>query len=540
MARRSSVKAKPTKPEKKTAPLPPEPEPEIWLPKLFGKQWDVFNSRKRILLVCGSRKASKTWACTHRICRHLWETPGARIGFFSKSVKLAKDGGVWQDLLEIALPEWTESGIGFELTTFDSSGVPGPKQDAQTRTAYFRVRNMHGGESECKLFSIEHDQEVASKVKGKRFSMIFFSELSMFKDKRILTITLPSLRMPHLTPPEGQPDIWHQWMADTNPDEELGDKSWFYKVWYKDRVDPDFKYKNFQSNLGLIEMFLPDNPFVTKEEIEELEASCDGDDCLFDSYVRGVHGEGASKRDRFFVGYFDKNVHVVGDTEEEGDQIDVHDTSDLLMTGSDLGLTCHAAAIIEPWYRPIGDRILPCFSALDELELVDEKISLDEFTHLLMEKMAALQDRWKKKFKWKHWTDDQALTTWRPSSSSYDYMEINAASKLYGPQLNLPEIILEGVEKPWGSIAARVRIIRMLLRQHRFWVSARCVRIIAMLENLRKGDSEREYVLRDQHKHMFDALTYPIFMTIVDELSELTKPRTSRDVNPVPDYVGID
>lgn len=514
----------------------------IWHPDLFGKQWDVFNSRKRILLVCGSRKSGKTWSVLHRIVRHLWETPGARIAFFAKSKSLAKDGGTWQDLLEITMPEWRAAGIGFDYTSKDSSGHLGPKTDSMTRAPYFTTTNIHGGESEVRLFSIEHDQEVASKVKGKRFSMIFFSELSMFKDKRILTITLPSLRMPHLLPEKGKPDVWHQWVADTNPDEELGDRSWFYKVWYVERLQKTHKFKNFQKSLGLLELFMEDNPYVTEDEIEELAATCDGDPALVDSYVKGIHGEGGRRRHKFFADIFNRNFHVIGGGNGEGDQIDVMETSSTLLTGWDLGLKNHAAVILDQWHKmmpnPRHSRDSnapesikrPCFSALDEQVYIDEEIDYDEFTHLFLEKMDGLEKRWKRIFNWEHWSDDSSTNVYRPNIGSFDYTQILAASQ--------GRIRLLGVEKGPNSIMARVRILRMLLVQRRLFISARCVKIIDMVKRLRKGDKDSEYVMRDEHKHVFDALTYPLYPVIFEELMLQSRP-TSSEMSQDLEYASV-
>ncbi|NQU81275.1 MAG: hypothetical protein HQ543_07125, partial [Bacteroidetes bacterium] len=104
-------------------------------------------------------------------------------------------------------------------------------------------------------------------MKNKEFSMIWFIELSMFKDRRILSVTLPSLRLKHLRPKHGEPDTNHQWIADTNPDEELGNKSWFYDEWYVRRLKDFTKSDNkkerdrgeqinsYYRNFGLIEMF---------------------------------------------------------------------------------------------------------------------------------------------------------------------------------------------------------------------------------------------------------------------------------------------
>lgn len=298
--------------------------------RLFGKQLDVFNSTARILLVSGSRKSGKTYAVLERVIRHMWETPGARVGIFAKSKGLAKEFGSWQDLIEKHVPGWIEAGIEspdgkyrFEFTTFDSEGVPGVKQDGQTRTAFFRIRNMYGGESEARLFSIEHDQEVESKVKNKVFSMVYFIELSAFQDKRILTVTLQQLRMDHLRPRDGKPDNNHMWLADTNPDVELGNRSWIYKTFYQDRNKPNKNDKEqmFFGSMDVLELFHYENPHITQQEVVELEISCEDDPALYDSYVKGIWGDGAQQRGKLLAPYFIRNFHIVGD--DESPQIDV-------------------------------------------------------------------------------------------------------------------------------------------------------------------------------------------------------------------------
>jgi hypothetical protein len=518
-------------------------QPEIWLPRLgcnppehkFNRQWRIFNTRKRIVLVSGSRKSGKTWACLHRVIRHLWETPGARVGVFAKSKGLAKEGGSWQDLVERTIPEWTEGGIctaqgdPFSMTTLDIDGNPGVKQDSSTRSSYFKVRNLHGGESECRLFSIHDENDIAGQIKNKSFSMIYIIELSMFKDPRILSITLPSLRMAHLKPArQDEDDIFHQWIADTNPDEDLGDQSWFYNTFYterlkkRDETDPkQRRLQKYYDSMEVIEMFTADNPFVTEQERIELEGSCEGDPALYDSYVLGVHGQAGRKRDRHFAPYFNKSTHVVGgDTDGGGDQIDVHPTTVKLYGGWDIGSsTNHAAVFLDK--RPIQTvdprdpdkkRIieLSYWSVLDEVVSIDERIGLDELTREAMEKIRELEMKSARKFDWQHWSDDSAINVWRSSSSSFDYLEVQAHSN--------GEIFLNGVDKPDGSVKARVRVLQMLLKTGRIWISSRCVKTIAMLEGCQKGAKENEYVKWNEHKHVFDALTYPIYMETRSEL----------------------
>ena len=96
---------------------------------------------------------------------------------FSRTLKNSKDGGNWSLLNRYILPEWFKAKIGMKYTTLTSEGIPGTKIDGQTRTPFFRVSNMHGGESELMLFSLDFDGDIEDKLKEMAFSMIWFSEL---------------------------------------------------------------------------------------------------------------------------------------------------------------------------------------------------------------------------------------------------------------------------------------------------------------------------------------------------------------------------
>ncbi len=89
----------------------------FWVPDLFGKQLDVFNSTARALLVSGNRLAAKSVAVLNKICRHLWDVPGARVAIFARILKHSKDAGQWKNLEQRVLPQWIESGIGMRFTT---------------------------------------------------------------------------------------------------------------------------------------------------------------------------------------------------------------------------------------------------------------------------------------------------------------------------------------------------------------------------------------------------------------------------------------
>lgn len=486
-------------------------ELQRWAPNLFGRQWQVFNSQKRVTLVTGSRYSGKSISVMHTIVRWAVQTPGSRTAIFAKSLSLAKDGGVWQDLIDIVLPSWFEGPHGIHFTTKDKNKVPGPTQDGQTRVPLFRISDMCGGESEFKLFSINNDDEVASKVKGKRFSTIYFAELSMFKDRKILGMTLPQLRMEHLQPRPGEPDPYHHWIADTNPDEDLGTDSWIYKIWYQERHDANHPYPEFRDQLNVIEMPVEENPYITPYQIQELEAMCAGDDMLMDAYRRGIWPTRGGRK-YHFRGIYLPSKHVVGN-HEEGDQIEVHETSTTLFSGWDTGTVNHAVVLLDKCMFFCGDKERAYWSVLDEYVCLQEQTELSEVVDSVMNKMRVIELRHGHRFGWVHWSDNSALTMWNPTHGSFDSTEITACSG--------GTIHLQGVVKSKGSVGTRIRLLRRLLKEGRIFISARCVRVQEMLDKIKQSPKENQEIQpHDKLKHVFDALTYPIMMESLGDMED--------------------
>lgn len=480
-------------------------ESGLWVPELFPKQIDVFNSRSRILLVSGPRHSGKTWGVVHKVCRHLWETPGARVAMFSKTIKSAKDGGVWEDLVGFAIPEWIAANLESAVVpgvTFDYT-VP-PKLDGQTRTLYFRVRNMWGSESELKLFSLDYDGEVEVKVKGTRFSMIWFSELTNFEDRKVLVTTKQQLRMPHLRPDQ------HQWIADTNPGED-GPDSWIYKLWYQEKDmeisasmtdEEKLTFSEFQKQLGLIEIMLDDNPYLSEEKKREIKGDYSYDKDLYARYVEGKWVTGATKG-RHFGDVFRESLHVVGDASAlDDDDWEVALPSDScyeLICGWDLGDANHAAVIMEK--ITVGNKIH--WLVLDELVIVRGQTSIEEFTLAFMEKMRTIEAMAGKTFHWRHWADESAMRY----RSVVDDMDASVVMRASGG-----EIILEPVPKRPEDVKRRVHMMRRIIFEDRIKISANCKDVIQMFKKLRQGKTKAEYVSQDDHKHPFDALSYAVLM----------------------------
>jgi hypothetical protein len=471
---------------------------DIWLPDQSEQGMDLFNCYERLVLVEGPRKSGKSIAICHKVWRHLWETPGAHVGVFAKTIKSAKDGGSWVDIVQVVGPHWIGSGmIGntgmpLEYTTYDGAGVPGPRQDGQTRTLYFKIRNMHGGESELKLFSLDNDHEVEAKVKNLRFSMIWFVELSNFKTRDVFNISILSLRMVHLNFNQ------HQWIADTNPAIE-GKDSWIYKLWHVEKYKEKHDKPAFQKNLHVRKFTLDGNKkYLDPRELEELQGTYADDP---GEYARNVLGEwtrGKGGSEKHFSDLIKPDLHYIPNS------IDIPAETVELLTGWDTGDVNHAAVILE-------ERIVngtSVFLIHEELEVLGQEISLEQFAYDFYQKIISIEEFYKREFQWEHWSDDTATTAFRSAIGGYDASLILKATQ--------GRVEIQGADKPEGSIAHSIRIIRKLLREHRLFVSETCPQVKRMLEEIEQPNTTPELTVDKYNplKHIFDALRYPIYMRI--------------------------
>lgn len=495
------------------------------------------------VLLSGGRLTGKTISVCHRIMRHLWDTPRARAAVFAKTIKVAKDGGIWEDIMD-AVNEWiasglydTQTGASFEFTTKNSAGEPGAKIDSQTRTISFKIRNRFGGESELKLFSLEHDHEVEAKVKSTRFSLMWFSELSLYGDESVMNVSYLQLRMKHLKP-------WqHLWIADTNPHED-GEDHWIYKVWYQQRIQDERDLRaemakkripadkmdklvhqklEFRKSLKLIEIFLDDNTFLSEGQRVALMEQYDGD---IGEYARNVDGKwvkGHGSIGKFFADIFSESIHVIGsDDPNVGDGIGISSTTFELIDGWDLGDVNHSWHALEKSLFE-GQSI---WNVLDEHVSIDSQVSISEYTLEVLEKMDAINRDYGRQFIHQHWSDSSSIDVWKSSGEGGSQaMEVEAASG--------GRIILEPVIKPKYSVKARVRLLRFLIRKQRLFVAFRCQRTIEMFWHLTRGTTKDEYVLSNRYKHPFDSLSYPIYMDTINDpdaaflLNNKPKPRVS-------------
>lgn len=495
----------------------------VWVPTMFYKQTLVFNSIARALLVAGPRLSGKTRATLHRIARHLWETDGARVGMFVRTLKSSKDGGSWTLMIRSILPEWMRAGIGMRYTS-ETKGIFGPKTDGLTRTPFFRVTNRHGTESEMMLFSLDNDDDVEAKLKELEFSMIYFSELDKFGDRRVLTVALPSLRMGHLKFEQ------HMWISDCNPSEE-GDASWIFQCFYRERTMgypaytayqkqrglptlDESEYDSFYGQLQVIEILPHDNEFVDPRQLQEVKVACGADEGLYARHVLGKWVWGGGDASRHFRAIFKPFRHVIGNCEDNNPEnwlcANPAAGSFEIITGWDLGDVNHAAVFIDKTYID-GVSV---FTVVDEVVSTGEEVSIAAFTQMCLETLEALEKLAGKTYLTdRAWSDRNSMERYCALSDRYAYEEVLAESD--------SRFFLRGVgreAKARGSVRLRVALLKRLLHEDRLKISAHCKRTIQMFKDLKKGIALTDFVVSNEDKHVFDALSYALFMESAEDL----------------------
>jgi len=474
-----------------------------WYPNLSPVQIRVYNNYKRYTLVCGPRMSSKTWVNLHRLIKHGVETPDGRVGLFTKTIRNAKSGGIWDDITKIVIPEWVKAGQT-RYTTKRADGTYGPKQDAQSRMVYFKIENQYEGETEFQLHSIDNIGEVEQIAKSTRFSAFYFAELSNFPSRMVFTTTTSQLRMPHLAYDD------HLWLADTNPAEE-GEDSWIWQLWYglPRKENPDEYEQLLIENMALFEIMIQDNPFLSEEQRKDIYAQHRHDPDLWARYVEGKWVR--ASKDAIFIKHFSAERHTIGDCsnvdEKEWQILAPSEGCTSLLSGWDLGDRYHSAHIGEQ--VELNDSNLKAYWIIDEVCQLDpeSKVGISEFCEAFMERyeywmkfLHGNDEARKEAFEWRHWSDSAAMTNFRAGAETYDQNLVMRYTD--------GKVELMGAPKFPGSIAKRIRIMKILLFENRILISARCKNTIAMLKSLRSGTGATLIEKGQKYRHVFDGLTY--------------------------------
>lgn len=488
-----------------------------WCPKIFEKQAELINACRsglyRYILASGPRLSGKTLGGLHALADHAWNVDNANIAIVSVTQSAGFDSGVWTDLTELTLPEWINGGFGMEW-------IRPPSIQHVSKKPYCVVRNKFGGKSKFQLESLKNEQEVEQRFKSKRYSAMFINELSNFKNRKTLDTWSECLRMVNL------PYNKHFILADTNPADE-GTKSWIYRLWFEfarreddERNDDE---RSLQKLLHLVEFTIDDNIFAPPERIQQLKAMLSSNRDLYNRYVLGKWVTAAL--DALFVDVFRESTHVIGDIESPGNQnpliLAPEDECYELFTGWDLGVKNSAACILERVYNNEEKFRRPIFKALDELVILDEDFAMEDFVAEFVKKMRFWAERVRnKKILWKHYSDRSAFDMRDVTSNRYHHQIVFDACPDDTPG---GRIQLIAADRSRNSVNKRIDLFRKLLWEERIFFGANfCPGMIDMVKSIKRGKTTLAPIEKgSMHKHIFDALTYPIASECWDEMELL-------------------
>ena len=508
------------------------PEPSTVPPlRISPKQLEGMElcRNKKFVLFSGPRFSSKTCCAIACVCDHAWNTDGANAVIVSVSQSAGMESGVWEDLTNSTIPQYISAQ---EEQLGPGNGmrwVKKPYIASVSKKPACMVSNKFGTSSRIQLESLKYEHEVEERFKAKRYSMMYIPELSNFRKRKTFDIWAESLRMLHLR--EDQ----HLFLADTNPADD-GEDSWIYILWYVVRTTeyeeyltlcgerglpklPEKTFKAFRNSLGLMEFMIEDNIFASPERVDELIARYSHDMDLYNRYIKGIWVKATT--DALFASVFRSGVHVIGEVGTTGNPDPMilmpEDSCFELITGWDPGSSSNSAAVIIEKFFKVNDqgRTVACFKILDELCVIDEEHTIDDFTERFVEKMRWWEERCGRQFIWRHWSDRSVFDMKEPRENRYYHQLIHAASGGL--------VTLVAADRGPGSVRQRVDLMKRLMFEDRIFFSAdRCSNAVTMCKSIRRGPGELSTIQKaSPYKHVFDAIMYGVASECYDELSSM-------------------
>jgi len=465
----------------------------FWVPRMSDKGIEVYLNHRRITLLHGPRRSTKSNTIQNMVINHCWLNNGAVFGVVVKGLKLSVNG-VWDDIVGpygILEDQWFKELDGCEYAVR-------PSFVRDTKMRYFRIWNKHGGQSEVQLHTLETDRAV-EKFKDSRFSGFYLVEADRWDSEDVLNKLSDQLRIWHI------PDHKHEIFLDCNPP-RTGRKSWLYQKFLRDRdgnYPPDIK-----PHLMEVAFTLEDNQFIPQSVKDSIRENNSHDEI---ELARNYRGEWvASREGTAFKDQFRAEHHVIGDLAPSDPRM----RSALMPpegcsefpTGWDMGDAMNHAAVI-------GCKVM-VEDGTQQIYVIDEHVrtgvnySAGRFGREFASKMDFWENHMEGKntpyLRWRHWSD----------SSSLNYS--SAADSSVAREIRLGtdgRILLKGIKKGAGSVFKRQELLKRMLNNNRLFISARCTCIIQMLEQI-ETDSDGDIDPKDPLKHIFDALTYMLMYEI--------------------------
>lgn len=473
------------------------------------------------------------------LCDHAWRVPHAEISLIAISQSVGLGSGVWDQLMTGIIPKYMKLGQGMKWVR-----EPFTAQSSKRPTC--EVSNMHGGKCRFQLESLKDENEVEERFKNKFYTAMFVTELSHFRLAKTFSIWKQALRSIHGIDPRD-----FLFLGDTNPSDE-GDESWIYHQWFIRPRQTYAEYCEFQAErglpisseedfrlvnerIGLLEFEIQDNWFLTEQEIRELVDTYSHDQDLYDRYILGKWVK-ASEGGLFSKQWRD-NIHAVGEVETPGNQDPLilvpGDATWKLNISIDPGSSANSAGYIFEKVvcqaKP-GGPVLPCFNVLDEVAIIGEDHTIDDFTIRLCEKMFWWEQLMGRIFDWDYWSDRSVFEQKDQSSRKYYHQLIFESSARYWKQkweeTKIPNyatrvVALQAADRSKGSVEQRVDLYRKLLFEERIRISrGRCPKLVQASKSLPPAKLNPNAPPKGHPaKHPWDGVMYGVGECCYDEIT---------------------
>ena len=473
----------------KFAPIPQsegiDEEAEPWIPSLSVTQRKIFDDPSNYVLAYGERGSGKTFCLGgHKLVRHCYENFNALALIIVGVRSQATLGGVWHKLQVEILPEWVE-GINLSHTS--------EKQDTQ-KNLYIDIENRFGGHSRVVLISVPYGAFIKDRIKGFEPSLVFVDELTNLDTPDYFNAVVQQLgRRQGIHGPQ-------QYLAACNPD---GPSHWVYKRFFEDPYNGGEWNKDYSVYHVKIEENIANLPPGYYDRIMEAVKSDPIEE------ARMMRGEWIDRPagDAIFGPYFNKSLHVKGDAKTGI----LPNKNFPIVCGWDPGSVNNAVIFMQ--CLPGSDRTV--WVVFDELVTINKKLPYTTLVPLVMRKMAYWNKKVSHKFTFQHVSDNSAFNQYRAKTGSYDVRDIEEISRSKGETFNLSPIRMRAAPKFNGSVEARVRLTIGKLQNEQFLVSAQCVSITKMFQNLVSEKQKKTYdpnlsfkPRRSVYIHAFDAMSY--------------------------------
>lgn len=278
------------------------------------------------------------------------------------------------------------------------------------------------------------------------------------------------------------------------------------------------RFRKRQSDMSVLEVFLEDNPYLSKEEYDEVVSAHSHDPALYARYVKGEWVTASS--DAFFNGLFDEDLHVIGNCDSADESLweGILPTPDRaeLFTSWDTGDKNSAILFISRERSESGKYF---YSIFDEVVVIDEQVLMEDLVTTVLRKM----DKWDNYMgapqRWQHFSD----------TSSWNYkIAAQASEQIMIQKLSRGRIRLYAADKYSGAALDAVDMVKRLLFEGRIFFAAHCKYTIEMMKGL-SPQRTASGIIKIPHSplsHPFDSLRYGLMSLEPQALARESSPRS--------------